>query len=298
MGQIKDERARLSGLVETAADAIIVIDTQGVIQQTNSAVSRLFGYAPDELVGSNVKLLMAPEDAQRHDGYLRNYRKTGVGSIIGVGREVVARRANGELIQVYLSVGEFSAHGESYYVGILHDITDHKRMEAELVRLAQTDELTGAFNRRHFMSKLEAEIHRSNRYRHPLSLMIIDLDHFKRVNDTYGHAVGDLALRAVVELLRGELREQDELARLGGDEFAVLLPETRVDIAQGVANRVIARAGSTRIDETDERLSLSIGVAGWKLGMTNGGLLRDADAALYEAKAAGRGRVYSLKDGD
>jgi diguanylate cyclase (GGDEF)-like protein len=128
--------------------------------------------------------------------------------------------------------------------------------------------------------------------------MIVDLDHFKRVNDSYGHAVGDLALRAVVELLRGELREQDVLARLGGDEFAVLLPETRVDIAQGVANRVIARAGSTRIDETDERLSLSIGVAGWKLGMTNGGLLRDADAALYEAKAAGRGRVYSLKDGD
>jgi hypothetical protein len=144
------------------------------------------------------------------------YRKTGVGSIIGVGREVVARRANGELIQVYLSVGEFSARGESYYEGVLHDITDHKRMDMELVRLAQTDELTGAFNRRHFMGKLEAEIHRFNRYRRPLSLMIVDLDHFKRVNDSYGHAVGDLALRAVVELLRGELREQDELARQGG----------------------------------------------------------------------------------
>lgn len=193
---------------------------------------------------------------------------------------------------------------------LLRDITERDRMEQELrdtsdalrsaneelERLANTDALTGLANRRHFMDALARELDRSQRYDRPLSLILLDLDHFKRVNDTYGHAAGDSVLKATADVMRSVCRDVDLPARLGGEELAILLPETRTGGASALAERLRERL--ERWDHRDEAdqpftVTASVGVAtreGHDRGSADGFLQR-ADAALYRAKAGGRNRV-------
>jgi len=163
-----------------------------------------------------------------------------------------------------------------------------------LERLATTDALTGVWNRRHIMELAAAEVSRARRYHRPLSVLVFDLDHFKRVNDTYGHAAGDRALRAVVARARGALRTTDCLGRCGGEEFLVLLPETAPEEARVVAERVrtAIAAGPVDFDGHCFTVSASIGVAAWQDGEASvEQALRRADTALYDAKNAGRNRT-------
>ncbi|MCW2244615.1 diguanylate cyclase (GGDEF)-like protein [Azospirillum fermentarium] len=165
---------------------------------------------------------------------------------------------------------------------------------ASLERLATTDALTGVWNRRHIMDLAVAEVARARRYGRPLSVLLLDLDHFKRVNDTYGHAAGDRTLRAVVARARGALRTTDCLGRCGGEEFLILLPETAPEEARMVAERVrtAIAAGPMDFDGHSFALSASIGVAAWQEGESSvEQALRRADAALYDAKNAGRNRT-------
>lgn len=124
--------ARIRAILETAVDAILVIDTHGIIQLANPAVERLFGYAPDELIGRNVSMLMPSPDRERHDGYIARYLATGEKRMIRIGREVVGLRKDGSTIPVSLSVSEMKVEGEHTFTGILHDLTERKRIEAQL----------------------------------------------------------------------------------------------------------------------------------------------------------------------
>lgn len=185
---------------------------------------------------------------------------------------------------------------EGGYVGFRVDITAQKRRELELQRLASTDPLTGTLNRRRFIELANAEIRRAARYGRPLTVALIDLDRFKTVNDTYGHAIGDLVLRDFVGLCREVLREQDLLCRYGGEEFALLLPETDLDGALPVSER-LREAAATRaltIGEDTVRFTVSIGIA---LCASDEPVidhpLARADAALYQAKVSGRDRVVA-----
>jgi diguanylate cyclase (GGDEF)-like protein len=176
---------------------------------------------------------------------------------------------------------------------LLHEITEEVRMTEKLQALATTDDLTGAFNRRHFFFLGRNEIARAGRYEHPISVIIIDLDHFKRVNDTWGHEAGDNVLRAASRAFRSVLRNTDYFARYGGEEFAVILPETPIEEAKAVAERLRAKIGEQTIPVSAEeriRITASLGVAGMdRIGkMTLDGLIRAADRSLYAAKAAGR----------
>lgn len=167
-----------------------------------------------------------------------------------------------------------------------------ERRNAEVERLTFTDSLTDLANRRAFDRNLEHEIERSARYGQALSLLIIDLDHFKRVNDRFGHAVGDEVLRAVSGSLRAEARKVDTVARWGGEEFAILVPATGTDAARLLAERVRRRVGATAMPKGVAPITASVGVAGW-LGPKEGsvGLFKRADRALYQAKRDGRDRV-------
>lgn len=157
-----------------------------------------------------------------------------------------------------------------------------ERRTAELERLTFTDSLTDLPNRRAFDHELEREIARSARYREALSLLIVDLDHFKQVNDRFGHAVGDDVLRAVATSLRAEARQIDTVARWGGEEFAVLVPATETDSARLLAERMRDRIRRTPMPESIAPITASVGVAGW-LGPEEGsaGLFKRADEALY-----------------
>jgi diguanylate cyclase (GGDEF)-like protein len=167
-------------------------------------------------------------------------------------------------------------------------------LNEHLARLAKVDTLTDAANRRHFQACLDAELARSARYGHECSLVSIDIDHFKEVNDRYGHSGGDEALRHFVQVTRLQLRSQDVLGRLGGEEFAVLLPETGMESAIAVAERIRRGVEATpaRFGDGQIPLTASFGVACWSAtSETADALLQRADKALYAAKAAGRNRV-------
>ncbi len=164
---------------------------------------------------------------------------------------------------------------------------------ARLAHLAVTDDLTRAYNYRMLAPRLAEEVRRAERYREPFSVLMMDLDHFKRVNDEHGHAVGDEVLRGFVERVRAEVRAADVLIRRGGEEFLLLMPSTSEQEAETVAERIRTHVAEAPIATADRavRLTVSIGVSTWARGEDASSLAKRADVALYEAKQSGRDRV-------
>ncbi|CCH48615.1 putative Diguanylate cyclase [Pseudodesulfovibrio piezophilus C1TLV30] len=179
-------------------------------------------------------------------------------------------------------------------IGVNWDVTTKRRLEEKLRHIATTDSLTGANNRRSFMERAHEEIARSKRYGTPLALLSLDIDLFKRVNDTYGHPVGDMVLRSLVKVCRETLRETDIFSRMGGEEFSAILPETDLDSARATAERLreAVEADMVHAGADTVRYTISIGVSilqGEKDLLDR--LMRRADKALYRAKEFGRNRV-------
>ncbi len=173
----------------------------------------------------------------------------------------------------------------------LHDITERKEMAEKLEYLSTHDSLTGLYNRMKLERQLEEEVHRAARYNHPLSIYMLDIDHFKQTNDTYGHQAGDMVLQHLANTLAQTIREEDLVARYGGDEFVVILPETSLSKAEGFAKRLFDEIIRLRIplaNGNEINLSTSIGIASYpdhaETWMT---LLEAADKAMYDAKNAG-----------
>lgn len=169
----------------------------------------------------------------------------------------------------------------------------------QITTLARTDPLTGLWNRGHMMERLREEEARSRRNGMPFSLIMCDIDHFKRFNDTYGHECGDLVLKAVSGVLRRSLREQDAASRWGGEEFLLLLPETDAGAACGVARRLREGIATHGLDYNGSRLfvSMTFGVSAYEQAGGVAGSIRNADDALYEGKAGGRNRVVRFQAG-
>lgn len=180
------------------------------------------------------------------------------------------------------------------HVAVLQDLARLVVDELELRLLATTDGLTGAMTRRAFMEAANRDVALARRHGRALTCLMVDADHFKSVNDTYGHAAGDQVLRVLVKVCRSELRASDYIGRVGGEEFALVLPETKGGAANDVAERLIGHVAVETFSAGEDRFSvtLSAGVAELDASCANAGdLLRQADAALYRAKVAGRNRV-------
>jgi diguanylate cyclase (GGDEF)-like protein len=178
------------------------------------------------------------------------------------------------------------------------EVHERRHLQEELERLANTDALTGLPNRRFFMTQLASELARRQRYGHPLSLLMLDLDHFKQINDQWGHVVGDEALRVFADAVQCCLRTQDIAGRIGGEEFAILLPETGETVARPVAERIRGRMEQTKIASANDHcvVTVSIGVTQAKDEDDLESLLRRVDSALYAAKQGGRNRIVSSVD--
>ena len=168
-----------------------------------------------------------------------------------------------------------------------------KAVLAQADEISNTDALTFLPNRRKIIVELQEEVIRSNRYKTPLSISILDIDHFKKVNDTYGHTTGDETLRSVAARFREHIRHPDVIGRYGGEEFLIVLPNSEVKAAADQANRLCQQIRGMQINANENVLSvtISIGVAQFKVGEENWeGFLHRADEALYKAKADGRDR--------
>jgi len=196
--------------------------------------------------------------------------------------------ASGDFTQRVDFMGEFSESFNSMVI----QLDDSMR---QLEKNSRTDSLTGLNNRGHFMQLLQTELERSHRYKRTFSVMMIDLDHFKKINDTFGHAAGDAALQTFVSSLRSSgLRESEFSGRLGGEEFAVVFPETPLELALPPAERIRSTIAKTPVTYADQSFNVtaSIGVSQCKFGDTVESVLSRADQAMYRAKEEGRNRIY------
>ncbi len=200
---------------------------------------------------------------------------------------------DGVAFWAHVSVQAMPFQREAALLFGVHDVSDQKSVEEKLRVLATTDPLTGALNRRQFFDVAREELARAERYGRDVSIAMIDADYFKSINDRFGHATGDTALKALVAAAQGELRRSDLLARYGGEEFAVLLPETKLEAAAATMDRVRAAVAAQPLEHEGEPvgLAVSIGVVQRTKGETLESVLRRADEALYAAKQAGRNRV-------
>jgi diguanylate cyclase (GGDEF)-like protein/PAS domain S-box-containing protein len=204
--------------------------------------------------------------------------------------ERILRRVDGTIIPVLKTVRRLQTDRGEKLIENFMDLTERKKMEEELRCLSITDPLTNAYNRRYFMQVLEQEIERARRTGPPFSIIMMDLDYFKNINDRFGHAAGDRVLKSLVDLINGRIRKIDCLARWGGEEFVILLPNTPVDKAAGLAEELRGQLSSMDVPCAGS-VTASFGVAGYCPGDTADSLIVRADNMLYEAKAAGRNCV-------
>ncbi len=295
-GKAQQAHDLLQEAINSISAGIIIYDPQDRLVMCNMAQQQMFapiqdilraGRSFEEITHEGMRRGLFVEAGQQGQGWLDR-------------RLQQHAAANGEPHELELANGtwiQFSEHRtpQGYTVGSRIDITDRKRLEAELREQASTDSLTGLPNRRQFMGRLEEELERVRRQTtREACVLMLDLDHFKRVNDQYGHAAGDSILRHFASLLRHELRAADIAGRMGGEEFAVILPGTGMQASVGFAQRFCERLAGRPLNFGAQQIhvSVSVGIAAINVDdLSPDAVLSRADAALYRAKDGGRNRV-------
>ena len=298
-GELEKSQSQLQAIIHNAMDGIITIDETGAILGFNPAAEHIFGYTQQEILGRNVNLLMPEPERSAHDGFIQRYIQTGETKVMGVsGREVVAVRKNGKPFPMEVSISEMVLGGSRYFVGIVRDITERKLAEQKIAHLAHYDYLTDLPNRALFLSTLEHSIRLARRNNFKVSVLFLDLDGFKQINDTLGHDAGDLLLREVSKRLRHIIRESDTVARVGGDEFTFVLNNTESNAGVALVADKIVAALAEPFDLKGKQCHIggSIGISIFPDDAGDlGQLVSQADEAMYLAKQSGKNthRFYS-----
>lgn len=287
--QLADFEARFRSVFDRSPIGMAIVGLDGVIQQANDALGGLVGRDADALVGMSVADVTHPEDL---DLDLDQLRRLAAGEIESYRIEKRYLHALGHTVWAQLDVTLLrDADGRpALACGQVQDISERRRHEQQLHHLAHHDALTGLLNRRGFARELERQAAHANRYGPDGALLMLDLDHFKHINDTLGHKAGDELIVATGDLLRARLRATDVVARLGGDEFAVLIPHGGVEEAESVAASVLdaVRERPPIPGVSGIRVTASIGVAAFDATSSADEMMVCADLAMYDAKEHGR----------
>ena len=291
--RVSEDRLARAELTAKSGNWELNLDSGVVVGSVGAA--KVYGLKLDRLDLAAIKAIPLPEYRPLLDAALSNLILNGTPYDV----EYRIRAIDTREIKDIRSFATFDPEKRIVF-GVIQDVTDRKAIERKLERLAQIDPLTGVFNRRHFMLLAEKELARANRYGSALSVLMLDIDHFKRVNDTHGHQAGDRVLRALGEIFRGILREMDFVGRIGGEEFAVVLPQTAIGQAIEVAERLRRAVEQTGIPLEHGLpliVSVSIGAASLSSPNTNiDTMLGNADKALYAAKNEGRDCVRAFAE--
>lgn len=293
--QLRESEQNFRRLFDSLQDVYYRTDAQGVVQHVGPGVRRVLGYEPHEIEGH-----MA--DSYHPRNYDRDAFKAAIltdGEVSDFPGQMVRR--DGQVIDISISSHALYDHDGNFagVEGIYRDVTHRKNLERELHRLATTDMLTGIANRRAFLETAESAYAHSCHSGEPLTLLMLDLDHFKTINDRFGHLEGDRALVAFAQSIKSQLRASDAVGRLGGEEFGVLLPVTTLAEGLEAATRILHSVRALQLsNDTDQayRITTSLGLGAFRQSDRS---LRDmldrADKALYLAKRRGRDQIASLE---
>jgi diguanylate cyclase (GGDEF)-like protein/PAS domain S-box-containing protein len=278
-------------VVESSQDAIISKDLSDVITTWNAGAERLYGYTADEAKGKSITMLVPPG---LDDDMPEILRRVHSGEQID-NYETIRARKDGTQVHVSLTVSPVcDRDGQLTGTSVIaRDISTRLRYQEQLRYLADHDALTGLLNRRQFEREVSEQVGRAHRYGELSTLLMIDIDGFKQINDTYGHRVGDRALKAIAVALKRRLRDTDQVARVGGDEFAVLLPyagaEQGGDIAADL-QRLISGC-SVEVEDSEVHLSMSIGLVQIDSDTKDDeSVFIEADKLMYEDKRQAKAR--------
>ncbi|AOT72151.1 EAL and GGDEF domain-containing protein [Geosporobacter ferrireducens] len=297
-----DEQLRMAAKVfENTIEGVVVTDIEGTIQWVNPAFSKITGYSESEAIGKNPRILKS----QRHDDKFyremwKDLKRKGQWQ-----GEIWNRRKNGETYPEWLTISAIKDESGKtiQYVSVFNDITERIKREEHIKYQAYHDALTGLPNRSLLYDRLSIAIAHAHRSGKMIAVMMLDLDRFKRINDTLGHPVGDILLQEVGRRLVNCLREGDTVSRLGGDEFAVILEDIHsVESVIKVAQKILRKMDKpVRIKAHDLHISTSIGISLYPAdGQDVDTLLKHADTAMFQAKQGGRNqhRLYTPKMND
>ena len=322
----------LATIVETAPFAILVVAANGRIAFANRGAEQLSGYTHDELLALQVEELVPEEVREQHRRHRASFASNPRQRPMATGQALMARRKDGSAVAVEVALKPINYASAPFVLAIIVDVTERRGLEQsviqahaelehrieertaelarataekerllrdlevksrELERLSLEDPLTGLSNRRDLDRRLQECIRSAQRSASPLTVALFDIDHFKRVNDSYGHAIGDEVLKDAANLLRFESRAIDVVARYGGEEFALVFPNVGLADATAICERI--RRAFERLNWSQRAsglfLTISAGVASWHPDMQSQELLEAADIAMYEAKRSGRNRV-------
>lgn len=290
---LKISEANFRAAFEQAAIGIAHTSMERRYVQVNQKFCDMLGYSREELLGMKVSELRYAGDPG--DGSYVQQLLSGEATSLSAEKRYV--RKDGSVLWVNRTISMVRDHGGHplHFLRIVEDITERKRLESEMRELAATDMLTGLPNRRAFIARLESEHARLRRFdAHQAAVLMLDLDYFKRINDTWGHPAGDAVLRQVAQVIRDEIREVDGCGRLGGEEFAIVLAGAAPAAAREFAERLRRTIADVCVafEDANIRITVSIGVAALDVEDESADVaLQRADRALYKAKGVGRDRV-------
>ena len=291
----------ISRLIEESLDAVLVIDERGIICYMNTAMHALCGFAPNEALGQPLYGLLPENMSSAHQGHVQRFLEHGSPStVLGSVREFAVRHRTGEMIPIEMKALDLGVVDTVRYFGaFMADLRPRRHAEAknaallaQLERQAMSDSLTGLPNRRAFEIEAARMVARARRSAAPMTVGIADIDFFKKVNDGYGHKVGDEVLSAVSVVLSQSARSTDYVARIGGEEFGLMFPDATPESAAAVAERMRSAVMNFPLrtaSGAELKVTISIGLAAFEGELSEA--LSHADRALYEAKRNGRNRV-------
>ncbi|MFJ3525456.1 diguanylate cyclase [Pseudomonas sp. NPDC090203] len=303
--QLRNAHGQLRNVLDAATQvAIIATDLEGVITTFNIGAEKMLGYSSAHVCGQlTLRQLHLPSELAEHVCELSLRYGRSIKACEAMLVEAVEEhghqahdwtfvRQDGSKLRVNMQVSPVLDEHDQWigYLAVCLDITERKRVEEELRTMSVTDALTGVYNRRYFQERLQAELLRVERHGGVFAVVMLDVDHFKRINDQLGHAVGDHVLQAICKRLCHRLRRSDVFCRLGGEEFMVLCPDTDGDQAYGLASELWAALRAEPVDGVG-RVTASFGIASWRKGEGGDSLLLRADSGVYAAKMAGRDRI-------